>query len=132
MNKNKNFKYYQPNEKDIKDEYGDCVLRALTKAVNKTWLEVFDELIVIAREVQAMPNNKHTYEKYLVDIKGFTYKGISNKKGSKRPSVTEFAKEHRTGTYVVRLAHHIVTIVDGIYYDTWDSGNEKMYGYWEK
>lgn len=28
----RNYKYYQPNEKDLKDNYGDCVVRALTKS----------------------------------------------------------------------------------------------------
>ena len=42
--KNKNYKYYQPNDKDTKDKYGDCVIRALTKVLCKDWLTVFDEL----------------------------------------------------------------------------------------
>ena len=43
--KNKNYKYYQPNDKDTKDKYGDCVIRALTKVLCKDWLTVFDELL---------------------------------------------------------------------------------------
>lgn len=31
----RNYKYYQPNEKDLKDNYGDCVIRALTKVMSK-------------------------------------------------------------------------------------------------
>ena len=37
----RNYKYYQPNEKDLKDEYGDCVVRALTKVTGKTWRQVW-------------------------------------------------------------------------------------------
>lgn len=125
------YKYYQPNKKDIKDDYGDCVIRALTKALSKDWLSVFDALIPIAREFRCMPNSKPCYEKYLLD-NGFTYHGISNKKGSKRPTVSGFAKNHKSGTYVLRVAQHIVTVVDGIYYDTWDSGEKSLYGYWYK
>lgn len=40
-----NFKYYQPNDKDLKDKYGDCTVRALSKALNCTWLEAFDVMI---------------------------------------------------------------------------------------
>ena len=127
----KRFKYYQPNKKDLKDEYGDCVIRALTKATNKTWIEVFDELLPYARENQTMPNNKVCYEKYILN-NNFEYHGISNKKGSKRPTVDSFTKEHKKGTYILRVAHHIVTVVDGLYYDTWDSGAKSLYGYWEK
>lgn len=127
----RNYKYYQPNKKDLKDEYGDCVVRSLTKAVNKEWMQVFEELLPYARELQCMPNGKSCYEKYLTD-NGFEYIGISNKKGSKRPTVDRFAKDHKNGIYVLVVASHLVSVVDGIYYDTWDSGKKCLYGYWEK
>ena len=44
-NKSRNFKYFQPNEKDIRDNYGDCVVRALCKAFDKSWLETYDLLV---------------------------------------------------------------------------------------
>lgn len=127
----RNYKYYQPNKKDLKDDYGDCVIRSLTKVLDMEWLQVFDELLPYARELQCMPNGKPCYEKFLKN-KGFIYNGISNKKGSKRPTFDRFAKDHKTGTYVLRVAHHLVAVVDGFYYDTWDSGESSMYGYWEK
>lgn len=129
--KNRYYKYYQPNKKDLKDKYGDCVIRALTKALDMKWLEVFDELLPLARELQCMPNGKSTYEVYLKN-KGFTYIGISNKKGSKRPTVKSFTKDHKEGTYFLILANHVVTVKDGIYYDTWDCDDCCLYGYWEK
>lgn len=127
----RNYKYYQPNKKDLKDNYGDCVVRALTKLLNMEWLEVFNELIPIAADLQCMPNAKPCYERYLKS-KGFEYHGISNKKGTKRPTVDRFAKDHKEGAYFVRVANHVVAVVDGVYYDTWDSGECKMYGYWVK
>ena len=127
----KNYKYYQPNKKDLKDNYGDCVIRPLTKVLDMEWLKVFDSLLPYARELQCMPNGKPCYEKFLKD-NGFSYVGISNKKGSKRPTVDRFAKDHKTGTYVLRVANHVVAVVNGYYYDTWDSGEKSLYGYWEK
>jgi hypothetical protein len=125
------YKYYQPNTKDVKDEHGDCVIRALTKVLNKTWLEVFDDLVPIARDIQAPINMKCVYETYLKN-NGFTYVGVSNKKGSKRPTVNSFAKEHKQGTYYLNVANHCVAVVDGVYYDTWDCGYKSLYGYWVK
>lgn len=124
------YKYYQPNEKDVKDEYGDCVIRALTKALGMTWLEVFDDIHPISRELQIPFNSKLCYEKYL-NNKGFEYQGVSNKKGTKRPTVKSFTKEHDKGIYVLRVAHHLVTVVDGYYFDVWDSGDCCLYGYWK-
>ncbi len=129
--KNKQYVYYQPNKRDIKDEHGDCVIRALTKATNKDWFTIFDELIPYARELPALPNNKVAYEKYLLD-NGFKYFGISNRKGSKRPTVLGFAESHEEGTYVLNIANHMVSVVDGRYYDTWNCGWKSLYGFWEK
>ena len=126
----RNYKYYQPNKKDLKDKYGDCVIRALTKVTGKPWEKVFDELILIARELQCMPNGKPCYERYLTE-NGFLYHGVSNAKGTKRPTVDRFAKDHHNGTYFVIVANHVVSVVDGIYYDTWDSCDCCLYGYWE-
>ena len=125
------YRYYQPNKKDLKDEYGDCVIRSLTKVTGKECLQLFEELLPYARELQCMPKWKACYEKYLIS-NNFLYHGISNKKGSKRPTVDSFTKEHKEGTYLLRVAHHCVAVVDGIYYDTWDSGDCCLYGYWER
>lgn len=129
-----NFKYYQPNDKDLKDKVGDCQVRALSKALNLSWLEAFDLTIPICRELQ-------TYTIFDCDLKktkeamkslGFEYTGISNKKGSDRPTVKEFALSHRTGTYILSLSRHVVAVVDGIYFDTWDCGKKSLYGYYTK
>lgn len=128
------FCYYQPNDKDIKDKVGDCQVRAFTKALNLTWLEAFDLTIPICRELQTYTIFDSDLRKTKEAMKklGFIYTGISNKKGTIRPTVDEFAKNHPNGTYIVTVAHHVVAVVDGKYYDTWDSGGKCMYGFYTK
>ena len=125
--------YYQPNALDVKDKYGDCTVRALSKALNCTWAEAYKAMIPICLREQVtnifdVPSQKRA--DLLAEL-GFTYTGISTKKGKKRPTVDSFAKEHKTGTYIVNVAHHVVAVVDGKYYDTWDSGCKSLYGYYE-
>jgi hypothetical protein len=131
MNKSKNFKYYQPNEMDLKDNYGDCAIRCLCKAEKKTWLEMYDLMWKLSREIQSPMNNKYGFE-HIVKSLGYQYYGISNKKGSKRPTIDEFASQHKEGTYICVVANHYVAVEDGLFYDTWDSGRKSMYGYWKK
>lgn len=85
------YKYYQPNKKDLKDKYDDCVVRALTKVLDKDWIEVFDDLVKYARGIQCMPSSKQCYEQYLKD-NGFVYIGISNKKGQNVLQLHSFLK----------------------------------------
>lgn len=39
-------------------------------------------------------------------------------------TVSDFAKEHSSGVYILATGTHVVTVKDGDYYDTWDSGKE--------
>lgn len=128
------FQYYQPNKKDLKNQYGDCTIRALSKALGVTWLEAFDKMIPLCREYQVSNvfGAPSSIERQIVERLGFTYHGISNKRGSKRPTVDSFAKDHPEGTFILNVANHEVACVDGKYYDTWDSGYKSLYGYYEK
>lgn len=134
MGKSKRWVYYQPNKKDLKDEYGDCQIRALSKALGVSWVEAFNLTIPICREVQCYTifDGSCNIGKDNLKKLGFEYHGISNKKGATRPTVDSFAKDHPTGAYICKVAHHVVAVVDGKYYDTWDSGWRSMYGYYEK
>lgn len=78
-----------------------------------------------------MPNADVCWKQFLLN-KGYIQHNVSNKKGSKRPTVEGFSKDNKKGTYVMRVANHVVTIQDGYYYDLWDSGQRSVYGYWEK
>lgn len=131
--KNKYYAYYQPNDKDVKDKMGDCQIRALSKVLNLTWLETFDMIIPICREAQtsAIFCGGATFAKANMEKLGFKYTGVSNKKGTKRPTVRSFAKDHPTGRYVLSVANHVVACVDGKYYDTWDCGGYSLYGFYE-
>lgn len=126
--------YYQPNKKDLKDRYGDCTIRALSKALNCTWLEAFDKMIPLCREYQVSNvfDAPSIIEREIIGKLGFNYVGVSNKKGSKRPTVDSFAKDHPEGIFILNVANHEVACVNGKYYDTWDCGYKSLYGYYEK
>lgn len=129
MAKRELYKYYQPNDVDLKDRYYDDPIRALTKLLDISWLEAFDEIVPVARKMQCSIMEKTCCERLLSE-KGFVYQGISNKKGSNRPTVEEFARDHKEGRYFLTLANHCVACVDGTYYNTWDCGWKSLYGYW--
>lgn len=128
------YKYYQPNRLDLKDEYGDCTIRALSKALGVSWLDAFDLEVPLCRKYQVSNvfDAPSKVERVILSELGFDYTGISNKSGSRRPTVKEFAKSHKEGTYILNVANHEVACVDGIYYDTWDCGNKSLYGYYTK
>lgn len=132
MAKKKLYKYYQPNDKDLRDKFGDCTVRALSKVLDKTWLETFDMIYPFMREEQCVLSGftLDIYKKVYKNF-GLEYHGIKITKGSTRPTVESFTKAHPKGAYILRVANHHVACKDGFYYDTWDSGERCLYGYFE-
>ena len=47
-------------------------------------------------------------------------------------TVEDFCADHPKGTYVLGTGSHAVAVVDGFYYDAWDSGNEIPIYYWKE
>lgn len=125
-----NFIYYQPNP-DKKKDAGDCVVRAICKATNVSWDKVYMALCNIGYKLKVMPNSDEAWKDLLIK-NGFVYHKIRAVKGSKRGTVSEFAQNHPEGTYILSIANHLVSVVDGKYYDTWDCGAKSLYGWWEK
>lgn len=122
-----NFEYFQPNIRKC----GDCHVRAVAKATDKTWLETFDGLYEVARKSQYPLGSCESITDYLAGM-GFKWVAIKPKRGSTRPTVSEFAKSHKKGSYVLRVSNHVVGAKNGKYYDIWDCGDKSLYGYWEK
>ena len=77
------FEFYNPNPHGRR--VGDCVVRAVSKALDQDWQTTYLDLI-----------------------------------------------EHSRGTYVVGTGTHAIAVVDGCYYDAWDSGNEIVLYYWKR
>ncbi len=123
-------RYYNPNP--LKQEGADCVVRAFCKATGKDWDTVYNELCDLGRELKDMPNSDRVWKAYVGNEDEFIEHTIRIKKGMRRPTVDSFAREHKQGTYVLSVANHLVTVVDGFHYDTWDCSDKSVYKYWEK
>jgi hypothetical protein len=111
-----------------KRKTSDCVIRAICKAENKPWLEVFDSLVAIARKDYTIPNTKDAYDKYLNKYEKINVFHMVNGK-KKRYTVKEICEFK--GTYIVSIANHMVAVVNGNYYDLWDCGDKSAYVIWK-
>lgn len=117
-----------PNPKGV--VAGDCVVRAIAIAEDKSWDDVYDELCEEGHELGDMPSSNRVWGEYLkehgyergvvVDMCPFCY------------TVKEFCKDNPIGTYVLGTGTHAVAVIDGDYIDALDSGEEVPIYYWEK
>lgn len=127
-------KYYKEfNPNPLGKEAGDCTVRALCAVTGKDWYTIYDVLTAIGRK-QAIPFpciKLHEYDYYVEIFDAKRYK-VKRERGKKALNVERFCKEHPTGKYILRLAHHKMGIVNGEYYELvpgWEKST--VYTYWE-
>lgn len=119
--------YYNPNPHG--KNVGDCAVRALSKALDKTWQETKLLLNIYAFNMCDMETSDDVWGQILYD-NGFDDYKI--KQGKERCTLNEFCADHPKGCYICKLPSHVVCIVDGKFYDSWDSGNNIPIYYWTR
>lgn len=121
--------HYNPNPVGRKTT--DCVIRAIAKAFGYDWDTAFDEITEQARDLYDMPDANHVWGLYL-ERNGFVKRAIPYTCPDCY-TVRDFCRDHPLGLYVIGTGKHVVTAVDGDYYDTWDSGDEvPAYFFWRR
>ena len=106
----------------------DCVIRAICIALNKPWLEVSDELYNIARQEYSVTCDDYVWGRYLYYL-GFE-PFLMPASCPRCITIEQFTKEYPYGTYIIGTGSHAVCVIDGNYYDTWQSGAEVLSFFW--
>ena len=120
--------FYNPNPKN--QRVGDCAVRAVSKAIGKDWTDTYIGLCSEGLALRDMPSANLVWGMYLRKF-GFEEHMIP----SICPDCTtvkRFAKDHPRGRYVLACQNHTVCIINGDYYDSWDSGDEVILYYFTK
>lgn len=121
----KHWHEFNPNPKG--KNIGDCTLRAYCAAFNISWEEAFDIASEIAKENGSLV--QYVADKVLTEHFECKMDDKYNKKVVKpkeRITVGEFATTHPYGVYVLLMRNHAVTLRNGEYWDSWDSGDKKI------
>ena len=119
------FVSYNPNPTGAK--VGDCVVRALSKALGQDWEQTYIDLCVEGCLRCDMPSANAVWGAYL-RRKGFEREIIPNTCPDCY-TVENFCADHPNGIYILA---HVVSVVDGQYFDTWQSGREVPIYYWHR
>lgn len=118
------------NPNPIGSYVGDCVIRALSVAMDKPWYEVYMELALQGLLMYDMPSSNRVWNEYLKTEGYKRYVIPSDCPGCY--TVRDFCGEHFKGTYILGTGTHVIAVKDGNYYDTWNSGDESPIYYWTK
>ena len=119
---------YNPNP--ARNKVGDCTVRAITKAMDSTWEQVYAGLTAYGFMCRDMPSANNVWGRYLRQ-NGFK-RYLVDDKDMDLYTVNDFCIDHPNGTYILAIDGHVVCVTDGYYYDSWDSGDEIPIYYWQR
>lgn len=109
---------------------GDCVIRAISKVLNQDWNTTYLELLLYGYIVKDMPSSNAVWGGYLLS-KGFNRYIIPNTCPDCY-TIHDFCEDNKKGIYLLATGTHVVPVIEGVYFDTWDSGDEVPIYYWQK
>lgn len=121
--------YVFQNLNPAKRRVGDCVIRAIAKVMNMSWDDVAIDLSMMMVTEKDIISSNALWGKYL-ELNGFRRRSLPDTCPSCY-TIEDFVREHPVGIYVVATGTHVVAVIDGNYYDTFDSGQEIATYYFE-
>lgn len=114
------YSYYNANPYKIR--VGDCVIRAISKALNQPWENTYIDLTIQGYLMGDLLSSNAVWGAYLKG-KGFTRDIISND-CPECYTIEDFCDEHPKGTFIIGTGTHAVCVEDGCVFDTWNSSGE--------
>lgn len=111
---------YNPNPK--KKRVGDCAVRAIAKIFDTDWGTAYAKLSANGYVLGDIMNAVYVYGSVLRQ-NGFIREIIPNTCPDCY-TIEDFCRDHPRGKFVVVTSNHVVAVIDGDYYDSWDSGDE--------
>lgn len=120
------WRQYNPNPRGR--SVGDCAVRAVAKALGKTWQQAFTMIAARAYNQADMPSSDAVWGSVLRQ-NGFTRQAVPNSCPDCY-TAEDFCRDYPRGVYVLGFGGHVATVVDGVLYDSWDSSKEVPSYYW--
>ncbi len=114
--------YAEYNNNPQNKRVGDCVIRAIAKALGKEWKEVYIDLAMEGYKQADSFQSLAVWGKYLKD-NGWEQKLLPDTCPACY-TVEQFCKDNPQGYFVLVTGSHVIAVIDGVYFDTWNSGDE--------
>lgn len=130
------FTYFNANPKNRYT--GDCVIRAISTALNKSYIQVTTDLAQLQTKYFYDSSDPKLYGKYLqqngwIKMKQPKHENNTKYTGSEWCSFIKFWKNQQYNRMIAHIgSNHIVAIIDGKILDTWDSSGGCIGNYWVK
>ena len=122
--------YVPYNENPFERNTVDCTVRAIALFLDSDWDTQYARLSVYGFMKKDMTVANNLWMGYLRSL-GYKAREIPDMCPDCY-TVKEFCMDHPKGRYLLGTEGHVVAVVNGDYYDTWDSGEEIPLFFWER
>ena len=120
------YRYFNPNP--VGNRTRDCIIRAISAALDISWDEAFDLVAERAKQMGQTMDENAVYGSILRQC-GF-YRAIVPNYCPDCYTAADFARDHPHGVYVLGFTGHVAALIDGQIWDSWDSSNEIPIYFW--
>lgn len=114
--------YAEFNNNPQNKRVGDCVIRAIAKALGKDWNEVYIDLSMEGYRQSDSFQSMAVWGAYLKE-NGWQQMLLPDTCPACY-TVRQFCSDNPQGYYILVTGSHVIAVIDGAYFDTWDSGDE--------
>jgi len=122
------FVQFNPNPNGIYAD--DCLIRSIALVLDKSWDNVYFDICLQGYLMKNMPSVNKVWGNYLRSI-GFVEYPFFNVCPDCY-TVRDFCYDHPFGTFILATGSHVIAVIDGDYYDAWDSGDEMPLSVWRR
>lgn len=122
--------FVMTNPNPARNYTGDCVIRAISIAEGREWDDVFVDLMLKSFEMKDIPSSNRVWSSYLHDIGYSRY--IIPDTCPDCYTVEDFTIDYPSGTFILATGTHVVAVISGNAYDTWNSLGEVPIYYFKK
>ena len=109
---------FNPNPKKL--QVGDCTVRSICAVTGLDWHTVHNALCDLSGDLADMPSADRVWWALLEQM-GFARKKMIDR-CPECYTVEQFAFDHPRGIYILGPHEHAVALIDGNWWDSWDSG----------
>lgn len=119
---------FNPNPNGIYAD--DCLVRAISLITGKSWDSIYFDLCLQGYLMKNMPSVNKVWGNYLRSI-GFVEYPFT-RMCSDCYTVRDFCYDNPSGAFILATGSHVIAVIDGDYYDAWDSGDEMPSLVWRR
>lgn len=107
---------------------GDCVIRAVAIATGQSWRKTYRDLCQMGEYMGDLPNSNTVWGSYLREKGARQF--LLPESCPECITVRAFADRYPEGIYVIGTGDHAIAIIDGDWYDSFNSGEETPTYFW--